>query len=270
MSITLHHASERMPSTAGVIAVAQVSIDERLRTARRAMAKKLERLELEDLRKVLGHRYGARWSGATVRVRQPDWTDPMWARITRRSEQAAEAVRRAPGIYFRKRAHEARIAVKKLRYALEVAADTGSWHSGRILKDLRRIQGTLGDLHDAQILIDAFDDLFGKQAASREAETLRALLQDDIARAHAEYTRRRDRIFALTEACTRAASHARASRRQRRLLVAASLVAAPVFMAAQQARGDHGDHQGEGGAVAPAEDAAASGSAYLTAADTRS
>jgi CHAD domain-containing protein len=210
---------------------------EQQRIERRAMVKALEKLELERLRKTI-----ARWNGhgsgfSTVMrlLRQPAWVDDIWTRITERAAAVIRAVERAPGTYFPKRAHKTRIAVKKLRYAVEVAAETGTWQPPeRLLGDLRKIQGTLGDIHDAQVVVEAIDDLLGDRADSREASILRELYQDDIARGYTRYSRRRDRIRAIADACASAAARHRSTTRQTRALAAVSLATAPLFLSASQ------------------------------------
>ena len=47
-----------------------------------------------------------------------------------------------------------RIAVKKLRYALELAADADHVKASPDLRQLRRVQDVLGRLHDLQVLVD--------------------------------------------------------------------------------------------------------------------
>ena len=236
MDAMLDRASQRMASTADVVAVARKTLRERQHAERRAMVKALERLKLDRVGDAV-EKGRSVWTRAPLRLlRGSNWVDLMWSRITARGAEAADAVRRAPGVYLPNRAHDARIAVKKLRYAVEVAFDAGVWPAERLLKDLRRIQGSLGDVHDAQVLIDSLGDLLGSDASSTEAATLKALFEDDIARAHAEYARRRERVFAIAEACGRAAARERASRRQRRTLVAASVVAAPLLLAGGQPR----------------------------------
>jgi CHAD domain-containing protein len=229
----LDRAGQRMASTADVVAAARRTLRERQHDERRAMVKAIERLKLDGVGDVVDKSRSV-WTRTPLRLlRGSNWVDLMWARIAARGAEADEAVRRAPGVYLPKRAHNARIAVKKLRYAVEVALDTGVWPAERLLKDLRRIQGTLGDVHDAQVVVDSLDDLLGHDASSTEAATLKALFEDDIARAHAEYARRRERLFTIAAVCARAATRAIASGRQRRALVAASLVTAPLLLAAR-------------------------------------
>src|SRR5436190_24170080 len=63
------------------------------------------------------------------------------------------AIDKAAGIYLPDRLHDVRIAVKKLRYAMEVARDlSGSRATARILT-LKRAQDLLGRMHDLEVLI---------------------------------------------------------------------------------------------------------------------
>ncbi len=230
----LADVGDRALSTAGVAARARQTLRARQQTERRGMVKGLEQLELEELGRYLAagrrwlpwaaHPAGIAWSS--------DWRSPLRARIGARASDVADAVRHATGIYFPNRAHRARVAIKKLRYAVEVAMDTGVWRHERLLKDLRRVQSTLGAMHDRQVLDDALEDLVGADAPSADVAALRKTLQDDIVRHHAEYLRRRDRIFAMADVCQRA-SRARSTR----AVVAASIIAVPLLLVGRRQAG---------------------------------
>jgi len=110
-------------------------------------------------------------------------------------------------VYFPKRAHEARIEVKKLRYRVELADCTGLWRPPRLLRDLRRIQNTLGDVHDAQVLLDQIDELVPEEAvAARDRTLLKCALRSELAARHADYVAKRDRLRAIAAACARFAA----------------------------------------------------------------
>ena len=230
-SALLESAALRVVSVATAAATARLRVCERQRLQRRAMVKAIERLELERLRDGCSRHEpwlaGLRQRPRTLRT--PDWVEPLWTRIVDRGSDAADAVRHATGVYFPQRAHKARIAVKKLRYAVEVAADTGLWRSDQLLKDLRRVQGTLGSMHDRQVLVDMLDDLAPEQAGTPGMVLLKGLVEDQIAQAHEDYLRRRERIFAIADACTRA-SRARSRWGASTPLVAASAIAAPLLL----------------------------------------
>jgi CHAD domain-containing protein len=232
MSSLLERASERVVPANGMALVARRALRDRQRRARRTMVKALERLDLEGLRNLFAHPRGvAGWSTGPKRLlRGPDWIEPLWTRIAERSADAVAAARRAPGIYLPNRSHQTRVAVKKLRYAVEVAAETGLWRPPHLLKDLQRIQGALGQIHDAQVLADALDSLIPDSPGSTEATPIRDVLQAEIDGFHAEYMKRRDRIFVIGEVCARAAADGRAAWTPRRTLIVASAVAAPLLL----------------------------------------
>lgn len=103
------------------------------------------------------------------------------------------------------------------------------WQPRQALKDLRRIQTILGDVHDGQVLLDLIDESSPTvEPRSAGRSLLRALLEADLRRQYAEYARRRERIFHIADACSRAASRSRW--RAAAPLVAASVFTAPVLL----------------------------------------
>ena len=87
-------------------------------------------------------------------------------RVVRRAERLRAAMDSAAGIYLPDRLHAVRIAVKKLRYALEVARQMGTFRAtrsrsssksvrsvSRQLAVLKRTQDLLGRMHDFEVLI---------------------------------------------------------------------------------------------------------------------
>ena len=90
------------------------------------------------------------------------WRGRLAARLTRRAEALAEAVRAAGALYVPERLHRARIAAKKLRYTLELAGEAGAAGTKPLVRTLKRTQDTLGRLHDLQVL--------GRHVAALEAE----------------------------------------------------------------------------------------------------
>ena len=231
MRALLGDVAERVISTAGVAAVARQALRGQQLSERRSMVKALEEMDLEGLRRNLragGDRWTRWMNRPAALIRTPEWRTSLRAQITTRAAEATDAVRHATGIYLPNRAHRARIAVKKLRYSIELARETGIWQPRRVLKDLRRIQSTLGSIHDAQVLIDAVDDLVGKDAQPADVTALKRALDDDIAREHAEYMRTRDRVFAIADVCGRAVRSSMF--RSPASLVAASVVALPLVV----------------------------------------
>jgi hypothetical protein len=144
------------------------------------------------------------------------------------------AVTHATGVYFPRRAHGTRIALKKLRYVVEIAAATGTWRPPRLLKDLRKFQSLLGELHDAETLLGSVDGLVeDTDLSARDVALVRQMLEGEIADLHARYVAARERVLAVCDACERFAGERRS--RNRMLIAAGSLLAASVAMPAARA-----------------------------------
>ena len=80
-------------------------------------------------------------------------------RIRRRAAALEAAVDRAGTLYHPERLHEVRIAAKKLRYALEVAAATALTDAAAAIRALKRVQARLGLMHDYQVLLEHVADV---------------------------------------------------------------------------------------------------------------
>jgi CHAD domain-containing protein len=73
-------------------------------------------------------------------------------RVARRADAAGLAVENTGTIYAPDRLHRARIALKKLRYTLELAEDCGGVRLSGTLRRLKTVQEILGTLHDLDVL----------------------------------------------------------------------------------------------------------------------
>ena len=62
-------------------------------------------------------------------------------------------VENAAGLYLPDRLHEVRIAVKKLRYALEITKELSGSRATASILALKRAQDLLGRMHDLEVLI---------------------------------------------------------------------------------------------------------------------
>ena len=80
------------------------------------------------------------------------WALVLAERLGERADRLREAVAEAGPLYVSERVHEVRIAAKKLRYALEVASETGEAETSEAVARLKKVQDTLGRLHDIEIL----------------------------------------------------------------------------------------------------------------------
>jgi CHAD domain-containing protein len=111
------------------------------------MLKRLEKIKLEKLDRRLG--LVAR---ALDTERAEAWREVLARRLLKRSKLLAVAVDEAGHMYAAEPLHAVRIAVKKLRYAMELAAEGGLRDAARHLTALKRAQEVLGRLHDLQVL----------------------------------------------------------------------------------------------------------------------
>jgi CHAD domain-containing protein len=75
-------------------------------------------------------------------------------RAARRTRQLRTAIESAGSLYAPEPIHVVRIAVKKLRYVLELAHELKLLRTQRFVARLKACQETLGSMHDAQVLIE--------------------------------------------------------------------------------------------------------------------
>jgi CHAD domain-containing protein len=88
-------------------------------------------------------------------------------RILRRSRRVQQALGRCGTLYAPARLHAVRIAIKKLRYALELGQALGFAAFGPVIADLARVQKRFGRLHDIQMLQSDVQAATGRGVAAR-------------------------------------------------------------------------------------------------------
>jgi CHAD domain-containing protein len=134
-------------------------------------------------------------------VRAVRWA--VEARAAHRGGRLQAAIRVAGAVYLPERLHAVRIALKKLRYALELSAElAGHRKTTPVLRALRRGQDVLGRMHDLQVLIDQVREVQASLSppsvtAWRELDALVVALEDDCRRLHARYVRDRDALTSI-------------------------------------------------------------------------
>lgn len=103
--------------------------------------------------------------------------------LNKRLRQRAKKLRKAFGKATLKQTptalHQARIAAKKYRYALELAAESGLCPAEKQLKFLKKIQTHLGQMHDTEVIMETL----GETLASLQAPppTTTDNLEDKVA-----------------------------------------------------------------------------------------
>src|SRR5205085_9330926 len=108
----------------------------------------------------------------------------------------------AGAVYIPERLHSVRIALKKLRYALELSNDVSAVRDEVDLRTLKRGQDLLGRMHDLQVLIDRVRQVQASLtppnvAVWRELDALVGSFEDDCRRLHARYMRLRGDLAAI-------------------------------------------------------------------------
>ena len=162
----------------------------------RKLIKTLERLDVSALLESAAENHPA---GLRRRLIANGWRRQLSHLVVERARTAVDAIAHATGVYFPRRTHSARIAIKQLRYAAEIAEATGQTALRAGIKALRKGQELLGELHDRQSLADALDSYArGDDAARENIEVARHVLEREVMQLHAEYLERRT---SLREAC---------------------------------------------------------------------
>lgn len=110
----------------------------------------LERMDHVNLDK-LGRRLQS-VSEALESSSDESWREVLGTRLLKRARRLSASVDQAGQMYMPERLHAVRIAAKKLRYALELAADSGTAAAAPHVRSIKRAQDLLGRLHDLQIL----------------------------------------------------------------------------------------------------------------------
>lgn len=222
----------RVPAATGALDVARGALTHIQQGARRRMIKTLERLKVDRLAQMVPVREG-QWTSLLSPHRR-EWSGALRARIGVRAGTLAGAVDHATGVYFPKRIHAVRVAVKKLRYNLELADVTALWRPPLMLDDIKGIQETLGQIHDMQVLLDRFDRLVPTTVLAEETNVLTGVLGRQVAHLHAEYVETRSQLRAMCAACQRFAGPRVWGMRHWPIAVSAAALPAAVLLMGHQ------------------------------------
>jgi len=177
---TLDAFAREVPRAAAA-RVRQVLREERRRLCA-AMARELAGVDLDKL--------GRRAIRAARRSQDID----VRARAARRAGRLRAAIANA--------GHEVRIAVKQLRYALELARDVRGGRTAAPLRPLKAAQDLLGRMHDLEVLIARVRAVQGAPqppslSLSGDLDRLVRRLETECRRLHGHYMTRRTRLLAL-------------------------------------------------------------------------
>jgi CHAD domain-containing protein len=118
-------------------------------------------------------------------------------RLVRRVDRLDTAIEAAGALYALDRLHRVRIAVKQLRYALELIHEIGGVPTLRLINRLRQFQDLLGGLHDLEVVAG----YVRRQAGTTDVEDLLRLVARETRERHASYLAQVDSLVDVIAAC---------------------------------------------------------------------
>ena len=175
-----------------------------------AMRRRLERTDLDKLRKravAAARKHKPDASAAPAgrgRVRDPERLAAAEERAARRGTTLRATMDNAAGIYLPDRLHEVRIAVKKLRYAMELSRELSGSRAMAALRTLKQAQDLLGRMHDLEILIARTRAVQGSSSAaslrlSADLDRVVRRLETECRQLHGHYMASRHALLTICD-----------------------------------------------------------------------
>ena len=134
-------------------------------------------------------------------------------RGARRAVALRAAIENASSIYLPDRLHEVRIAIKKLRYAMELSRELSGSRAEARIRALRDAQDLLGRMHDLEVLIARTRAIQGAShvpnlRVSGHLDQLVRHLEHECRQLHGRYTASRRKLLSICEYVEQAAERA--------------------------------------------------------------
>jgi CHAD domain-containing protein len=195
-------ADDATTRTEGIDVLRAILRDERQRLYA-DMADRIDRVDMDRLhRKALA---------AAARFAESDTVGDTAGRLRVVSKRAARragslqaAIDNAGGIYLPDRLHGVRIAVKKLRYVLEIARELSRSRASARIRMLKSAQDLLGRMHDLEMLIMRIRALQGSDRAptlrvSANLDQLVRRLETECRQLHGRYIGLKKKLLELCD-----------------------------------------------------------------------
>jgi CHAD domain-containing protein len=184
----------------GAIAKLRQVVGEERQRMHSEMCTRVGRVDIDKLR----HRTtSAATKGSKARRRDPKRLADAQVRAARRAVRLREAIENAAGLYLPDRLHEVRIAIKKLRYALEVSRELSGSRAMARIRTLKEAQDLLGCMHDHEVLIARVRGVQGSKVAnlrlSGDLDKLVRRLETECRQIHGQYMALRKKLVAITD-----------------------------------------------------------------------
>jgi CHAD domain-containing protein len=186
------------PDLAEVVASARADVEERRRSRREEMAAQLQDIEaqtlagdLATLEELVGQESPA---ARSVSLRR---------RLERRADRLDAAIEAAGSLYAFDRLHMVRIAVKQLRYTLELIHEFGRVPTRRLVTRLKAFQDLLGRQHDLEVVAGYVRRLgcSGRGRFADDVERVLGVLEREIRELHAAYLAGVGRLVDVIATC---------------------------------------------------------------------
>ncbi len=183
---------------AGVVSAARAEVEEDRRLRREEMAGQLQDIQaqtlagdLATLEDFVGRESAAARSASLRR------------RLERRVNRLDDAIEAAGALYTFDRLHMVRIAVKQLRYTLELIHEFGRVPTRRLVTRLRWFQDRLGRQHDLEVVAGYVRRLgcSGKGPFADDVERVLGVLERETRELHAEYLAGVSRLVDVIARC---------------------------------------------------------------------
>ncbi|MBM4194735.1 MAG: CHAD domain-containing protein [Gemmatimonadetes bacterium] len=187
---------------AGAIAKLRQVIRHERRRMHEEMCRRVDRVSIDKLRK--------RASAAQPRDRGPERLTDARRRAARRGERLRAAIENAAAIYLPDRLHEVRLALKKLRYSLELTRELSGSRATARLKTLKEAQDLLGRMNDLEVLIARVRAVQGSGKVpdlrlSSDLDVVVRRLETECRQVHGQYIASRRKLLAICDHAAAAA-----------------------------------------------------------------
>lgn len=196
----------------GAITRLQQVVREERQRMHAEMCSRVSRVDIEKLRRRAA---SAAAKGSEGSRRDPKRVADAQLRAARRAVRLREAIESAAGLYLPDRLHEVRIAVKKLRYAMEVSRELSGSRALARIRTLKEAQDLLGHMHDHEVLIARVRGIQSSTPNLRLSGDLDKLvrrLETEARQIHGQYVALRKKLLAIADAtATPRARHAPAA-----------------------------------------------------------
>lgn len=204
-------AASRDVPRAAVVCLQRTIRDERARLQRH-LIKAVARCDLDKLarRSVAAARKqdaAAKKEGPAGRTRQ---LAAARVRAAVRAERVRDAIDNAAVIYLPDRLHDVRIAIKKLRYSMEIVRELSGSRAMARITALKKAQDLLGRMHDFEVLITRARGVQASGQApnlqlSSDLDRLVRHLETECRQLHGHYIAMRPQLLTICDAVIRTA-----------------------------------------------------------------